>query len=113
MAAGTLNDDEPRDLDNKPLKERFYLQPQAPAAAIARAKDAAKEILGVKEYIDKKAWPYVQNYLRLKSEYLRYDIKTIIDSKPKDAKKPLKELSGKLFDNLSEVRNNTFFFFLC
>ena len=99
---GTLNSDEPRDL-NLPLKERFFLQPLTPAEAAQRAKESAKDIVGVKELIDKKAWPYVQNDLRLKAEYLRYDLNTVISSKPKDEKKSLKELTGKLFQDISNL----------
>ncbi|KAM2481609.1 hypothetical protein PS1_005098 [Malus domestica] len=96
---GTLNSDEARDLD-LPLKERFFLQPLTPAQAAARAKESAKEIVAVKEFIDKKAWPYVQNDLRLRSSYLRYDLKTVISAKPKLEKEPLKELAGKLFKDI-------------
>ncbi|CAN6552864.1 unnamed protein product [Malus baccata var. baccata] len=96
---GTLNSDEARDLD-LPLKERFFLQPLTPAQAAARAKESAKEIVAVKEFIDKKAWPYVQNDLRLRSSYLRYDLKTVISAKPKAEKEPLKELTGKLFKDI-------------
>ncbi|NBH87246.1 hypothetical protein D3Z56_31385, partial [Lachnospiraceae bacterium] len=78
---GTENSDEARDFD-KPLKDRFFIQPLSPTEAAARAKESAKEIVNVKEFIDKKAWPYVQNDLRLKSEYLRYDLNTIISAKP-------------------------------
>ncbi|XP_021889816.1 oxygen-evolving enhancer protein 3-2, chloroplastic [Carica papaya] len=99
---GTLNSDQPRDL-GLPLKDRFYLQPLTPAQAAARAKESAKEIVGVKSLIDKKAWPYVQNDLRLRAEYLRYDLKTVIDAKPKDEKQALKELSGKLFNSISNL----------
>ncbi|KAI7746821.1 hypothetical protein M8C21_012610 [Ambrosia artemisiifolia] len=99
---GTLNSDEARDLD-LPLKNRFYLQPLPPAEAAARAKESAKEILNVKEFIDKKAWPYVQNDLRLRSEYLRFDLNTVIASKPKDEKKQLKDLTGKLFQNMADL----------
>ncbi|KDP20229.1 hypothetical protein JCGZ_09861 [Jatropha curcas] len=99
---GTLNSDEARDLD-LPLKDRFFLQPRTPAEAAARAKESAKEIVGVKQYIDKKAWPYVINDLRLRAEYLRYDLKTVIAGKPKEEKKSLQELSGKLFANISEL----------
>lgn len=102
MAAGTLNSDEPRDLD-LPLKDRFFLQPLTPAQAAQRAKDSAKEIVAVKEYIDKKAWPYVQNDLRLRASYLRYDLKTVISAKPKTEKEPLKELTGKLFKDIDNV----------
>lgn len=107
-AAGTLNSDEPRDLD-LPLKERFFLQPLTPAQAAQRAKESAKDIVGVKAFIDKKAWPYVQNDLRLKAEYLRFDLNTVISAKPKDEKKPLKELTGKLFQDISNVSFITFF----
>ncbi|XP_076952154.1 oxygen-evolving enhancer protein 3-2, chloroplastic-like [Bidens hawaiensis] len=99
---GTLNSDEPRDLD-LPLKNRFYLQPLPPTEAAARAKESSKEILNVKEFIDKKAWPYVQNDLRLKSNYLRFDLNTVIASKPKDEKKQLKDLTGKLFQDLADL----------
>ncbi|XP_008776116.2 oxygen-evolving enhancer protein 3-1, chloroplastic-like [Phoenix dactylifera] len=99
---GTLNSDEPRDLD-LPLKKRFYLQPLPPAEAAARAKESAKDIVNLKELIDKKQWPYVQNDLRLKASYLRYDLNTVIDAKPKEEKKPLKELAGKLFATIDEL----------
>ncbi|MBA0745639.1 hypothetical protein Gogos_008210 [Gossypium gossypioides] len=71
--------------------------------AAQRAKESAKDILGVKSLIDKKSWPYVQNDLRLKAEYLRYDLNTVISSKPKDEKKSLKELTKKLFDTIDEL----------
>uniref|UniRef100_A0A5B7B3G6 16 kDa subunit of oxygen evolving system of photosystem II n=1 Tax=Davidia involucrata TaxID=16924 RepID=A0A5B7B3G6_DAVIN len=99
---GTLNSDEPRDLD-LPLKDRFFLQPLAPAEAAQRAKVSAKEIIGVKSFIDKKAWPYVQNDLRLRASYLRFDLNTVISAKPKDQKKPLKDLTGKLFQTISNL----------
>ncbi|KAH9611190.1 hypothetical protein KSS87_011373 [Heliosperma pusillum] len=99
---GTLNSDEARDF-KLPLKERFYLQPLGPTEAAERVKDSAKEIINVKALIDKKAWPYVQNDLRLKSSYLRYDLKTVISAKPKDEKKTLQELDKKLFDTISNL----------
>ncbi|KAL5841875.1 hypothetical protein ACOSQ3_012478 [Xanthoceras sorbifolium] len=99
---GTLNSDEPRDL-NLPLKERFFLQPLSPTEAAQRAKESAKDILNVKQLIDKKAWPYVQNDLRLKAEYLRFDLNTVISAKPKDQKQNLKELTGKLFQTISDL----------
>ncbi|XWS12774.1 hypothetical protein CRYUN_Cryun37aG0119100 [Craigia yunnanensis] len=99
---GTLNSDEPRDLD-LPLKERFFIQPLAPAQAAQRLKESAKDILGVKSLIDKKAWPYVQNDLRLKAEYLRFDLKTIISAKSKDDKKSLQELTKRLFNTISDL----------
>ncbi|TLM24471.1 hypothetical protein FEC38_19075, partial [Acinetobacter baumannii] len=99
---GTGNSDEARDLD-LPLKNRFFLQALSPTEAAARAKESAQEILNVKGLIDKKAWPYVQNDLRLKSEYLRFDLNTIIASKSKDEKKQLKDLTGKLFQNMADL----------
>ncbi|XP_078437348.1 oxygen-evolving enhancer protein 3-1, chloroplastic-like [Wolffia australiana] len=100
--AGTLNSDQARDT-KLPLKERFYLQPLPPAEAAARAKESAKEILNVKELIDKKAWPYVQNDLRLRASYLRYDLNTVIASKPKEEKKALSALTGNLFSKIDNL----------
>ena len=99
---GTLNSDEARDLQ-LPLKDRFFLQPLSPTEAAQRAKESAKEIVGVKKLIEKKAWPYVQNDLRLRAEYLRFDLNTVIAAKPKDEKKSLKELTGKLFQDISNL----------
>uniref|UniRef100_A0A2N9FPU7 16 kDa subunit of oxygen evolving system of photosystem II n=1 Tax=Fagus sylvatica TaxID=28930 RepID=A0A2N9FPU7_FAGSY len=99
---GTLNSDEARDLD-LPLKDRFFIQPLTPVQAAQRAKESAKEIVGVKEFIAKKAWPYVQNDLRLRSEYLRFDLNTVIAAKPKEEKKFLKDLTGKLFQDISNL----------
>ncbi|KAI9120922.1 hypothetical protein K1719_007955 [Acacia pycnantha] len=99
---GTLNSDQSRDLE-LPLKQRFYLQPLSPSEAAQRAKESAKDIINVKVLIDKKAWPYVQNDLRLRAEYLRYDLNTVISAKPKDQKKSLKELTSKLFDDINNL----------
>ena len=106
-AAGTLNSDQARDF-NLPLKERFFLQPLPPAEAAQRVKESAKEIVNVKEFIDRKAWPYVQNDLRLRAEYLRYDLNTVISAKPKEEKKTLKDLTGKLFQDISNVSPPSF-----
>jgi len=99
---GTLNSDQARDFDLA-LKERFYLQPLPPAQAAARAKSSAQDILNLKPLIDKKAWPYVMNDLRLRASYLRYDLNTVIASKPKEEKKSLKELTGKLFSTIDDL----------
>uniref|UniRef100_A0A0F7H0W1 16 kDa subunit of oxygen evolving system of photosystem II n=1 Tax=Hypseocharis bilobata TaxID=253189 RepID=A0A0F7H0W1_9ROSI len=99
---GTLNSDQARDL-KLPLKERFYLQPLTPEQAAQRAKESAKEIVSVKSFIDKKAWPYVQNDLRLRAEYLRYDLNTVIAAKSKEEKQSLKDLTGKLFQTISNL----------
>ncbi|CAI0468069.1 unnamed protein product [Linum tenue] len=99
---GTLNADEARDVD-LPLKERFYLQPLTPEEAAARAKVSASEIVNVKSFIDKKAWPYVMNDLRLRASYLRYDLKTVISSKPKPEKQALTDLTGKLFQSINNL----------
>ncbi|URE33695.1 receptor-like protein kinase [Musa troglodytarum] len=100
---GTLNADQPRDLQ-LPLKQRFYLQPLPPSEAAARAKESAKDILNVKQLIDKKEWPYVMNDLRLRAGYLRFDLSTIISAKPKEEKKALEELTGKLFAAIDEIK---------
>uniref|UniRef100_A0A0F7H0W9 16 kDa subunit of oxygen evolving system of photosystem II n=1 Tax=Pelargonium incrassatum TaxID=163034 RepID=A0A0F7H0W9_9ROSI len=100
--SGTLNSDQARDLD-LPLKDRFFIQPLTPAEAAQRAKESAKEIVSVKSFIDKKAWPYVQNDLRLRAEYLRYDLNTVIAAKSKEEKKSLKELTGKLFQTINNL----------
>ncbi|KAJ7533231.1 hypothetical protein O6H91_13G038700 [Diphasiastrum complanatum] len=99
---GTENADQARDLD-LPLKDRFFIQPLTPGEAVSRIKESAEEIVGVKNLIAKKAWPYVQNDLRNRASYLRYDLNTVISSKPKDEKKSLKALTSKLFETIDKL----------
>jgi photosystem II oxygen-evolving enhancer protein 3 len=99
-AAGTENADEARDFDLN-LKQRFFLQ--TTDNAVARIKEAAEQIIAVKSYIDKKAWPYVQNDLRSKAQYLGFDLKSVIDAKPKGEKKELVALKAKLFDSINKL----------
>ncbi|KAK3127287.1 hypothetical protein QOZ80_7AG0571000 [Eleusine coracana subsp. coracana] len=99
---GTENSDEARDF-GLAYKKRFYLQPLPPAEAAARAKESAQDIINLKPLIDKKAWPYVMNDLRLRASYLRYDLKTVVSSKPKEEKKSLTDLTKKLFDTIDDL----------
>jgi len=99
---GTDSADQARDTD-APLKERFYLQPLDPTEAIKRARESADRIISVKPLIEKKAWPYVQNDLRSKAGYLRFDLNTVINSKPRAVKKELTTLANKLFDRISAL----------
>ncbi|XP_038691257.1 oxygen-evolving enhancer protein 3-2, chloroplastic-like [Tripterygium wilfordii] len=99
---GTLNSDEARDFD-LPLKERFFIQALTPVGAAKRAKESAQDIVKVKEFIDKRAWPYVMNDLRNKAGYLRYDLNTVINSKTKEEKQSLKDLTGKLFQDIDDL----------
>ena len=71
---------------------------------MARAKESAEQIIAVKGLIEKKAWPYVQNDLRSKAGYLRFDLTTVINSKPKEEKKELTALTNKLYDSIAAVR---------
>lgn len=99
---GTDNADQARDTD-APLKERFFLQSLEPAEALARAKESAEQIIAVKGLIEKKAWPYVQNDLRSKAGYLRFDLTTVINAKPKEEKKELTALTNKLYDSIAAL----------
>jgi photosystem II oxygen-evolving enhancer protein 3 len=75
-----------------------------PDQAAKRAKDAAEAIVGVKTLIDNKAWPYVQNGLRDYAGSLRYDLNTVIGSKPKEEKRALKAITAELYESLDKVR---------
>jgi photosystem II oxygen-evolving enhancer protein 3 len=99
---GTKNADEARDLD-LPQKQRFFLQSEDVAGAQARLKASAAAIQDSEKYIAKKAWPYVQNQLRLEAQYLNFDIDTIASSKPKEEKKALKALQKSLNAELDSL----------
>jgi photosystem II oxygen-evolving enhancer protein 3 len=99
---GTKNADEARDLD-QPLKQRFFLQSEDVAGAQARLKASAAAIQDSEKYIAKKAWPYVQNQLRLEAQYLNFDIDTIASSKSKEEKKAIKALQKSLNAELDSL----------
>ncbi|CAM6114213.1 unnamed protein product [Calypogeia fissa] len=99
---GTENADEARDFD-KNLIDRFYFQVVEGKEVQLRIKAAVDEIIAVKSLIDKKAWPYVMNDLRSKASYLRFDLKKVIDGKPKEVKKELVSLKNKVFDSLDKL----------
>ncbi|CAK9880119.1 unnamed protein product [Sphagnum jensenii] len=99
---GTENADEARDFD-LPQKQRFFIQILPPDQAAKRAKDAAEAIVGVKTLIDNKAWPYVQNGLRDYAGSLRYDLNTVIGSKPKEEKRALKAITAELYESLDKL----------
>eukprot|EP00271_Cylindrocystis_brebissonii_P023522 TRINITY_DN979_c0_g1_i1.p2 TRINITY_DN979_c0_g1~~TRINITY_DN979_c0_g1_i1.p2 ORF type:complete len:228 (-),score=49.21 TRINITY_DN979_c0_g1_i1:868-1551(-) len=99
---GTESADQARDVDI-PLKERFYLQPLSASEAIARAKESADQIIAVKPLILKKAWPYVQNDLRSKGSYLRLDLSTAINAKPREEKKALSALLKQLNESIESL----------
>lgn len=105
-AAGTKNADEARDLD-QPLKQRFFLQSEDVAGAQARLKSSAAAIQDSEKYIAKKAWPFVQNQLRLEAQYLNFDIDTIASSKSKEEKKAIKALQKSLNAELDVVSCRT------
>lgn len=99
---GTDNADQARDLD-VPLKDRFFLQSLDVKGAVARARESADAIVAVRPLIEKKAWPFVQNELRSKAGYLRFDISTVVSAKPKGEKKPLSALASKLYDSINAL----------
>jgi hypothetical protein len=92
-----------------PLKQRFFLQSEDLAGAQARLKASAAAIQDSEKYIAKKAWPYVQNQLRLEAQYLNFDIDTIASSKSKEEKKAIKALQKDLnaeLDTVSTARSS-------
>ncbi|KAL8098073.1 hypothetical protein AgCh_031005 [Apium graveolens] len=90
---------------------KFFLQPLTLSEAAASAKVSPKEIINGKEFINKKALPFVQMDLRLKASYLHCDLNTIIASKPKDEKRSLQALTEKLYNVIDICLTNSFTFF--
>ena len=68
----------------------WVIQLKGPEEAIVRIKEASDVLkTDTKKELQKKAWPYVRNSLRLSVLYLRLDINTCIAAKPKADKKAL------------------------
>ena len=82
-------------------------QLKTPEDALVRIKEAADVLKSdTKKELQKKAWPYIRNSLRLSVLYLRLDISTCIASKPKAEKKALTAEAKKLNDAIEAVRGH-------
>ena len=83
------------------------IQLKPPEEALVRIKEAADVLkTDTKKELQKKAWPYIRNSLRLSVLYLRLDINTCIASKPKAEKKALTAEAKKLNDAIEAVRGH-------
>lgn len=68
-----------------------------------RAKETAAVLSEIESYVEKQAWPYVRNELRSEFGYLRYDLETIINSKPKAERKALLKDVADLIESIEKV----------
>lgn len=85
------------------LDFRITTPDQTLEEADAVVKLHARDLLQVKAFIDSKSWREAQLALRKSSSYLKQDLYTIIQAKPRNQKLQLRKLYSDLFNNVSWV----------
>ncbi|KAL5553753.1 hypothetical protein UlMin_041154 [Ulmus minor] len=84
------------------IKERFFEPGLSPEDAVARIKQTAEGLHGLRDMLEGMAWRYVIFYIRLKSAYLNQDLKNAMTTLPEARRKDYAKAANELVDNMAE-----------
>ncbi|MCL7034254.1 hypothetical protein MKW94_012371 [Papaver nudicaule] len=84
------------------IKERFFEPGLSPEDAVARIRQTAEGLHGMREMLDTMSWRYVIFYIRLKQAYLSQDLKNAMTTLPASSRKAYVSKANELVDNMAE-----------
>ncbi|XP_058098029.1 psbQ-like protein 3, chloroplastic [Magnolia sinica] len=94
-------------LSNANVASAFDLRMTVPDQTVAEAeigiKTHVQDLLNIKPLVDSQSWRDAQKALRESSAYLRQDLYTIIQAKPKNLRPQLRKLYSKLFNSVTRL----------
>uniref|UniRef100_A0A0F7GX66 Photosynthetic NDH subcomplex L 2 n=1 Tax=Pelargonium transvaalense TaxID=158603 RepID=A0A0F7GX66_9ROSI len=84
------------------LLEKFFQPGLSPEDAVARIRQTAEGLHGLREMIDTMSWRYVIFYIRVKQSYLNQDLKNAFSTIPQGRRKDFVQMANELVDNMAE-----------
>ncbi|CAN4081285.1 unnamed protein product [Withania somnifera] len=84
------------------LREHFFEPGLSPEDAVARIRQTADGLHSIKEMLETNSWRYVLFYIRLKSAYLKQDMKNALSRVPESLKESYIKTANELTDNMAE-----------
>ncbi|KAH0671111.1 hypothetical protein KY290_024164 [Solanum tuberosum] len=84
------------------LREHFFEPGLSPEDAVARIRQTADGLHSIKEMLETNSWRYVLFYIRLKSAYLKQDMKNALSRVPESRKESYIKTANELTDNMAE-----------
>ncbi|KAK3042384.1 hypothetical protein RJ639_002430 [Escallonia herrerae] len=84
------------------LRERFFEPGLSPEDAVARIRQTAEGLHGIRNMLETMSWRYVLFYIRLKQAYLSQDMTNAMAVVPESQRKSYIKAANELVDNMAE-----------
>lgn len=84
------------------LWEHFFEAGLSPEDAAARIKNTAEGLHELRHMVETMSWRYLIFYIRLKSAYLKQDMKAALSTVPTGRRRDYIDTANELIDNMAE-----------
>ncbi|KAH7834735.1 hypothetical protein Vadar_019072 [Vaccinium darrowii] len=84
------------------LREKFLEPGLSPEDAVARIRQTAEGLHGIRDMLEAMSWRYVMFYIRLKQAYLSQDMKNVLSMVPESRQQAYIDAANELVDNMAE-----------
>ncbi|XP_052199877.1 photosynthetic NDH subunit of lumenal location 2, chloroplastic [Diospyros lotus] len=84
------------------IRERFFEPGLSPEDAVARIRQTAEGLHGIRDMLEAMSWRYVLFYIRLKQAYLSQDMKNAMSMVPEFRRESYVKTANELVDNMAE-----------
>ncbi|KAJ3679689.1 hypothetical protein LUZ60_017700 [Juncus effusus] len=83
--------------------EKYFSPGLSPEDSVARIRQTAEGMKGMREMLERMSWKYVLLYVRLRSAYLETDLKTVMEIVPEGRRNDYVKAANQLVDDMSEL----------